>query len=508
MKSIVQHCQQPLKPIIFLQEAKAKKHVKEAWKIEEFHYDGRVTGTSCHRSGLSTPIEESLLKESKVFTLTKYLYNDPKTRELDNRTFAREVIIEHEYEQKYVGRASLIVVSTHIPHKESVEKKKAMIINLFEKMCSVANEKHKTVVVGGDFNLEISNWKKNVEKNSKKRVSIWNYDPSPRRQGRGVIDTFAIVYPIGGRGRLDRKSVDDCSIESCVPIYPLPLFGHIYESHHLKVDELLTDYPDAGDVQYKIAKYNKEDVYTLHDLIQEKMKKATSTKEEANSQQISEDTSRDITMEPQCTPTSSTDLSTGNAASQHQATPTSAPRRVLGVVMSREQADSFAKETDKQANLLSKEIAELISSLAEMTSFLGDMSAKLARLLAKVTASSTEMSAELVSSLAERIASFIEMAAKQARSIAKRISKLVSLLPDMAAKVEKITKYVQMQSKEIEDFYFKLLNHDPLLAKLKIKLELSKIEQSPDSPSKQKQQLQTTPASRPKKKRSLAKKKI
>ena len=251
------------KPVIFLQEALAKKSVEGKWGVEDFTHDGRVKGTCAHRSGLSTPRSE-VLRDSEYFPLTEYL-DDPRIRDLDMRTFANIIHLEYKSKTKYVGKASLIVVSFHMTKPKKEDIKIEMIEVFFEKMRKVANDQLTTVVIGGDFNLQISKWADYVKKQNGDKVAIPHYKPTPRRQhtNRGVIDTLAIVYPdVNG----ECVHYGECWIESCVPIYPFPL---TYDSLDLKVDEDLIDYPDANDVQYKIVKYNKEELEKLSPLLDE-----------------------------------------------------------------------------------------------------------------------------------------------------------------------------------------------------------------------------------------------
>lgn len=148
-------------PIIFLQESLAKSTVEKTWGFNEhfYHQDGRIDGSCKHRSGLYTPPSVTV-EEQNYCNLTKYFNRDSIVRNLDERTFGQIVHLGHESK---LFRAKLVTVSVHMPNKGTHDKKKHIIVAFFEKMCSLANDQRSPVVIGGDFNLDVSKWKEDAQ---------------------------------------------------------------------------------------------------------------------------------------------------------------------------------------------------------------------------------------------------------------------------------------------------------------------------------------------------------
>jgi hypothetical protein len=70
------------------------------------------------------------------------------------------------------------------------------IRKFFSEMCDISDSHHMTVVIGGDFNLEVGKWKDAIEKEFAGRVIVaCKYELGPRRKSKEIIDTFAVMYP-------------------------------------------------------------------------------------------------------------------------------------------------------------------------------------------------------------------------------------------------------------------------------------------------------------------------
>ena len=90
-----------------------------------------------------------------------------------------EKIGESEY------TASIIMVSYHVYYE--VSSKNARIL------CKFADTLEQTIMIGGDFNLPVLDWKDEVEKSDKfkGRVSVALYMSTPRRWNRHkLIDSY------------------------------------------------------------------------------------------------------------------------------------------------------------------------------------------------------------------------------------------------------------------------------------------------------------------------------
>ena len=73
-------------------------------------------------------------------------------------------------------------------------EKQRYIKNFFNLMCRLAQIEECPVIIGGDFNLEIQKWKKDIERTFFGKVHVADvYQPAWDRDK--IIDTFAVVYP-------------------------------------------------------------------------------------------------------------------------------------------------------------------------------------------------------------------------------------------------------------------------------------------------------------------------
>ena len=88
----------------------------------------------------------------------------------------------------------ILAVSFHSIYVYKDQMKYRYITLFFNLMCRLADEKGRPVLVGGDFNLAIPQWKWGVERIFKGRVQVADCYESTCR-GEQTIDTFAVVYP-------------------------------------------------------------------------------------------------------------------------------------------------------------------------------------------------------------------------------------------------------------------------------------------------------------------------
>ena len=83
-------------------------------------------------------------------------------------------------------------------------------------MCRLAQVHECLVLVGGDFNLNMGDWKRDIERVFEDRVYVAEtYQLTPHRRGKDLIDTFAVVYPPG------RRKVE-CTLNTPTAVYPFP----------------------------------------------------------------------------------------------------------------------------------------------------------------------------------------------------------------------------------------------------------------------------------------------
>ena len=85
-------------------------------------------------------------------------------------------------------------------------------------MCRFANKLKQTIVIGGDFNLPVLDWKEEVENEFPNQVFVALYLGTPRHWACDkLIDTFAIVQPSESVHRTE------AIFEETMAIYPFPL---------------------------------------------------------------------------------------------------------------------------------------------------------------------------------------------------------------------------------------------------------------------------------------------
>ena len=124
-------------------------------------------------------------------------------------------------------KITVIVVSFHSVHNRS--QKKRYIKLFFNLMCRLAQVRKCLVLVGGDFNLNVGDWKQDIERVFEDRVHVAEkYQPTPRRDRHNIIDTFAVVYPPG------EKKVE-CTLSTPTAVYPFPDYVRRDDDDEFKV---------------------------------------------------------------------------------------------------------------------------------------------------------------------------------------------------------------------------------------------------------------------------------
>ena len=153
------------------------------------------------------------------------------------RAFARKLEVSQNGTE-----IEVIVVSFHSVRKN---KRKRFIKLFFNLMCRLAQVHECLVLVGADFNLNVGDWKRDIEESFEDRVKVAEkYQPTTRRDSHNIIDTFAVVYPPG------RKKVE-CTFSQPYAYYPFP------------------DYIRSNGDRFKVVKFTDEDKESLVELLPE-----------------------------------------------------------------------------------------------------------------------------------------------------------------------------------------------------------------------------------------------
>ena len=100
--------------------------------------------------------------------------------------------------QFFIGdQYQFLLISYHAPSKET--DKIDVMKKFFIKMLDVAETHQMTVIIGGDFNYDVKEWKSEIEDMGGTRIKVADeYEVGKLREGKEVIDTFAVVYPPDG----------------------------------------------------------------------------------------------------------------------------------------------------------------------------------------------------------------------------------------------------------------------------------------------------------------------
>ena len=178
----------------------------------------------------------------------------------DERLYGRTITItckDGRHGTEY--SCQIAVLSYHAPYK--TEDKQTKMVNFFGEMCKLANKLKKTIIIGGDFNLPVLDWKDETEKRYKERVSVALYVASPRRWDN-CIDTFAIVQPTNELNRTE------CCFNDTFAIYLYPLVGRCGGGP--RKPSTLQDYPSHDSSWFKYIHYSDTDKKRIEEKIKEK----------------------------------------------------------------------------------------------------------------------------------------------------------------------------------------------------------------------------------------------
>ena len=138
------------------------------------------------------------------------------------RAFARKLEVTQNG-----TKATIIMVSFHSIHNQP--NRRRYIYLFFNLMCRLAHIHQCPVLIGGDFNLPVGDWRRDTERGFGSQVHVAElYPPTHRRRHDNIIDTFAVVHPLGARVM--------CTLNKPVAVYPFP--DHVRDgSDHFKVAE-------------------------------------------------------------------------------------------------------------------------------------------------------------------------------------------------------------------------------------------------------------------------------
>ena len=128
--------------------------------------------------------------------------------DIPSRAFARKLEVTQNE-----TKVTIIVVSFHSIHNQP--NRRRYIHLFFNLMCRLAQVYQCPVLIGGDFNLPVGDWRRDIERGFGGRVRVAEiYPPTPRRRPDNIIDTFAVAYPPGRR--------ITCTLSKPVAVYPFP----------------------------------------------------------------------------------------------------------------------------------------------------------------------------------------------------------------------------------------------------------------------------------------------
>jgi len=153
--------------------------------------------------------------------------------DIPSRAFARK--LEVTQNGTY---ATIIVVSFHSIYKKNVETRRRYIYLFFNLMCRLAHVHRCPVLIGGDFNLPVGDWRRDIEQRFGGRVYVAEiYSPActHRRSKKNIIDTFASVCPPGGRVTITWNKP--------VAVYPFP--------EHVPKDSTVVNFSESDKKEIK-----------------------------------------------------------------------------------------------------------------------------------------------------------------------------------------------------------------------------------------------------------------
>jgi hypothetical protein len=236
-------------------------------------YDGKCTiampiGSKTREAAVVTPPKGKGLQY-----VTGEILNDPvlETKGVKD-IFTKRMCGQQVTLKKMIGEseytASITLVSYHARYR--VPNKKEIMLEYFNEMCNLADTLKQTIIIGGDFNLPVLDWKKEVEasfkdKEEKDRVCVALYVGTPRRNGYKLIDTFAVVQPS------DPEYQTEATFEETMGIYQFPLAGHVGGVQFTDLRDYPSDSPENR--WFKYVHFNNADLKMIEDELKTKDKK-------------------------------------------------------------------------------------------------------------------------------------------------------------------------------------------------------------------------------------------
>ena len=160
-------------------------------------------------------------------------------------------VTRREYEVCFV------LVSYHAPHRVKKQNKIKILKEFLDKMCDIADKEETPVIVGGDFNLDVDEWRKSIMHEFKSRVFVAPiYDGIPDQpHSTKIIDTFLVVHP--------KETQYIVKLHTPVPICSIPKDNYFggNETKIVRVDH------------YKVLHYSDDDYDKIKRVTQNSYKK-------------------------------------------------------------------------------------------------------------------------------------------------------------------------------------------------------------------------------------------
>ena len=159
-----------------IQESAAKK------PFESLYYSVQPGGKSTKEAAIADDVKKITRTEPPAKDRTKCTYNDTA----NCRYYGVQYVTDTQHQ--------FLLISYHAHYKKS--NKKALMKEFFTEMLQVAETHQMTVIIGGDFNYDVKEWKSEIEDMDGTRIKVADeYEVGKLREGKEVIDTFAVVYP-------------------------------------------------------------------------------------------------------------------------------------------------------------------------------------------------------------------------------------------------------------------------------------------------------------------------
>ena len=163
-----------------IQESTAKK------PFESLYYSVQPGGKQTKEAAIADDAKNITTRtEPPEKDHTKCTYNDTA----NCRYYGVQYVTDTQHQ--------FLLISYHAHYKKS--NKKVLMKEFFTEMLQVAETHQMTVIIGGDFNYDVKEWKSEIEDMGGTRIKVADeYEVGKLREGKEVIDTFAVVYPPDG----------------------------------------------------------------------------------------------------------------------------------------------------------------------------------------------------------------------------------------------------------------------------------------------------------------------